>query len=40
MAKEEVNRRGRKEIFKGGQGWTMPAQPGQLRTGEDGQGLL
>ena len=25
---------------KSGQGWTLPAQPGQLKTRQDGKGLL
>ena len=39
--KEEVDRiRGGKTISKGGKGWTLPAQLGQLKTGQDGKGLL
>ena len=30
----------RKTISKNGQEWTLPAQPGQLKTGQDGKGLL
>ena len=37
---EKVDRRGGKTIFKSGQGWTWLAQLGQLKTGEDGKGLL
>ena len=34
-------RRGRqKKISKSGQGWILPAQLGQLQTGQDGKGLL
>ena len=42
MKKEEEvdSRRGGKTISKSGQGWAMPAQLGQLRTGQDGKGLL
>ena len=42
MEKEEEvdRRRGRKTISKGGQGWTLPAQLGQLRTGQDGKRFL
>ena len=29
-----------KTILKSGQGWTMPTQLGQLKTGQDGKGLL
>ena len=35
--KETDRRRGGK---KSGQGWTLPAQLGQLKTGQDGKGLL
>ena len=39
--KEEVDRRrGGKTILKSGQGWALPAQLGQMKTGEDGKGLL
>ena len=37
---EEDRRRGGKTISKSGQGWTLPAQLGQLKTGQDGKGLL
>ena len=42
MKKEEEvdSRRGGKTISKSGQGWTLPAQLGQLRTDQDGKGLL
>ena len=42
MEKEEEidRRRGGKTISKSGQGWTVPAQLGQLKTGKDGNGLL
>ena len=29
-----------KTISKSGQEWTLPAQLGQLKTGQDGKGLL
>ena len=40
MQKEgEVDRRrGGKTISKSGQGWTLTAELGQLRTGQDGRG--
>ena len=38
--KEADRRRGGKTISKSGQEWTLPAQLGQLKTGEDGKGLL
>ena len=39
--KKEVDRgRGGKTILKSGQGWTLPAQLGQLKTGQGGKGLL
>ena len=38
--KEADRRRGRKTISKSGQEWTMPTQLGQLKTGQDGKGLL
>ena len=31
---------GGKTISKSGQEWTLPAQLGQLKTGQDGKGLL
>ena len=31
---------GGKTISKSGQEWTLPAQLGQLETGQDGKGLL
>ena len=38
---EEADRRtGGKTISKNGQEWTLPAQLGQLKTGQDGKGLL
>ena len=42
MEKEEEvdKRRGGKTISKSGYGWTLPAQLGQLRTGQDRKGLL
>ena len=33
-------KRGGKTISKSGQEWTLPAQLGQLKTGQDGKGLL
>ena len=38
--KEADRRRGGKTISKSGQEWTLPAQLRQLRTGQDGKGLL
>ena len=38
--KEADRRRGGKTISKSGQEWTLPAQLGQLKTGQDGKGLL
>ena len=38
--KEMDRRRGGKTISKSGQEWTLPAQLGQLKTGQDGNGLL
>ena len=39
--KEKVDRRkGGKTISKSEQGWTLPDQLGQLRTGQDRKGLL
>ena len=38
--KEVDRRRGGKTISKSGQEWTLPAQLGQLKTGQDGKGLL
>ena len=38
--KEADRRRDGKTISKGGQEWTLPAQVGQLKTGQDGKGLL
>ena len=38
--KEGDRRRGGKTISKSGQEWTLPAQLGQLKTGQDGKGLL
>ena len=38
---EEVDRRrGGRKISMSGQGWTLPAQLGRLKTGQDGKGLL
>ena len=39
MEKEVDRRRGGKKISKSGQGWTLPAQLGQLKTGKDGKGM-
>ena len=38
--KEADRRRGGKTIPKSGQEWTLLAQLGQLKTGQDGKGLL
>ena len=38
--KETDRRRVGKTISKSGQEWTLPAQLGQLKTGQDGKGLL
>ena len=38
--KEADRRRGGKTISKSGQEWTMPAQLGQLKIGQDEKGLL
>ena len=38
--KKADRRRGGKTISKGGQEKTLPAQLGQLKTGQDGKGLL
>ena len=38
--KKEDRRRGGKTISKNGQEWTLPAQLGQLKTGQVGKGLL
>ena len=35
--KEADRRRGGKTISKSGQAWTLPAQLGQLKTGQDGR---
>ena len=42
MEKEEEVDRGRSgtTISKNGQGWTWPAQLGQMKTGQDGMDLL
>ena len=37
--KKADRRRGGKTISKNGQEWTLPAQLGQLKTGQDGNGL-
>ena len=37
---EEVDRRSGKTIVKSGKLWALPAQLGQLKTGQDGKGLL
>ena len=38
--KEADRRRGGKTISKSGQEWTLAAQLGQLKRGQDGNGLL
>ena len=38
--KEAERRRGGKTISKNGQEWTLSAQLGRLKTGQDGKGLL
>ena len=38
--KDADRRRGGKTISKSGQEWTLPAQLEQLKTGQDGKGLL
>ena len=38
--KEADRRRGGKTISKSGQEWTLTAQLGQLKTGQNGKGLL
>ena len=38
--KEAARRRGGKTISKSEQKWTLPAQLGQLKTGQDDKGLL
>ena len=38
--KEADRRRGGKVISKSGQEWTLPAQLGRLKTGQDEKGLL
>ena len=39
--KEEADRgKGRKTVLKSAQEWTMPAEPGQLETGQGGKRLL
>ena len=38
--KKTDRRRGGKAISKSGQEWTLPAQLGQLKTGQDGKGSL
>ena len=38
--KEADRRRGGRTISKNGQKWTLPAQLGQLKTGQDGKELL
>ena len=42
MEKEEAvgRRRGGEAISNSGKGWILPAQLGQLKTGQDGKGLL
>ena len=37
--KEEVDRRSGKTILHTGQGWSLPAQLGQLKKGQDGKRL-
>ena len=38
--KEADRKRGGKTISKSGKEWTLPAQQGRLKTGQDGKGLL
>ena len=38
--KEADRRRGGKTISKSGKEWTLPAPLGELKTGQDGKGLL
>ena len=38
--KRADRRRGGKTISKNGQEWALPAQLGQMKTGQDGKGLL
>ena len=38
--RKQTEKRGGKTISKSGQDWTLPAQLGQLKTGQDGKGLL
>ena len=38
--KEANRRRGGKTVSKSGQEWTLPAQLGQLKTGQDGKGIV
>ena len=38
--KEADRRSGGKTISKGGEEWTLPAQLGQLKTRQNGKGLL
>ena len=38
--KKADRKRGGKTISKSGKEWTLPAQLGQLNTGQDGKGLL
>ena len=40
MEKDLDRRRGGKTILKSGQEWTSSAQLGQLKTEQDGKGLL
>ena len=35
-----MRRKGGKTISKRGQEWTLPVQLGQMKTGQDGKGLL
>ena len=37
---EEDRRRDGMTVLKSGQGWIFPARLGQLKTGQDGKGLL
>ena len=38
--KRQTEEEGGKTTAKSGQEWTLPAQLGQLKTGQDGKGLL
>ena len=39
-AEEVIRGRGGKTILKSGQEWNLSAQKGQLKTGQEGKGLL